>query len=314
MKKSGVIAMLLTAILCLSLMPAAALAEECNSYGLSNPRTEAFINTFGEDDYIGTWDCIYFGNYPQSDITGAETEPIKWRVLSVDGDDAFLLADRSLDCQPYYTEWAEVTWETSALRAWLNDDFYNNAFSSSEQSAIMTTTVINEDHPKFGTDSGNNTQDKVFLLSISESLNEEYGFPNDPSVRSATRWSKNTAYTAERGAYSYFSNDETYIGNGRGYWWLRSPGINGFLASYVIHYGDINQTGSNVNAYDFSGIRPAIHLDLSSSSWIYAGTVCSDGTVCDYDPGTGDDSGGSRSGVTPGGEETAPGASYGEDN
>lgn len=28
-------------------------------------------------------------------------EPIKWRVLSVNGDDAFLLADKNLDSRPY---------------------------------------------------------------------------------------------------------------------------------------------------------------------------------------------------------------------
>ena len=62
------------------------------SYGLSNPVV---------CDGVSTWDCIYFGNYWQNDTNGDgkadqndEKEPIKWRVLSVDGDDAFLLADQ----------------------------------------------------------------------------------------------------------------------------------------------------------------------------------------------------------------------------
>ncbi|MCI9537872.1 MAG: hypothetical protein HFG35_06230, partial [Eubacterium sp.] len=62
---------------------------------LKNPTTE---------NGITTWDCIWFGNYWQEDINGDgkadkndEKTPIKWRVLSVEGDDVFLLADKNLD-------------------------------------------------------------------------------------------------------------------------------------------------------------------------------------------------------------------------
>ena len=48
---------------------------------------------------VTTWDCIYFGNYYQSN--SSTKEPIKWRVLSVDGNDAFLLADQNLDVMLY---------------------------------------------------------------------------------------------------------------------------------------------------------------------------------------------------------------------
>lgn len=45
---------------------------------------------------VTTWDCIYFGNYWKNDTNGDgkadqddKKEPIKWRVLSVNGNDAF---------------------------------------------------------------------------------------------------------------------------------------------------------------------------------------------------------------------------------
>lgn len=42
-------------------------------------------------------------------------QPIKWRVLSADGDTALLLADVALDCQEYNTECESVTWEVSTI-------------------------------------------------------------------------------------------------------------------------------------------------------------------------------------------------------
>ena len=40
-------------------------------------------------------------------------EPIKWRVLRVDGDQAFLLSDIALDDQRYNIDAKSITWETS---------------------------------------------------------------------------------------------------------------------------------------------------------------------------------------------------------
>lgn len=82
-------------------------ADTQADYGLSNPTTDK--------DGVTTWDCVWFGNYLQSDATGATKEPVKWRVLSVDGDDAFLLADKNLDCKRYHTTNTGVTWETADI-------------------------------------------------------------------------------------------------------------------------------------------------------------------------------------------------------
>ena len=79
------------------------------------------------------YDCVWFGRYPQSDATGVKKEAIKWRVLSVYGNDAFLIADCNLDCQPYNTTRTDVTWETSTIRSWLNG--YNAGY-------IMQTELI----------------------------------------------------------------------------------------------------------------------------------------------------------------------------
>lgn len=80
---------------------------EAAEHTLSNPRVK---------NGVTTWDCVWFGNYWQSDTNGDgkanqndNKEPIKWRVLSVDGDDAFLLSDYNLDCKKYNETYTKVT-------------------------------------------------------------------------------------------------------------------------------------------------------------------------------------------------------------
>ena len=223
--------------------------------------------TVSEDKFV-TWSCIYFGNYFQSNST--VKEPIKWRVLSVNGTDAFILADQNLDCKPYNTGEGAVPWENCTLRTWLNTDFYNAAFNNSEKNAINTTTVVND---------GNNTQDKIYVLSSEEADNESYGL-----INKLAQGAKNTEYTKNHGAYTYTYNPRivgayesgAYYFDGFGKWWVRS--IASDLNVYFVDYGGgVWQTYNNAGATDY-GVRPCLHINLSSNSWSYAGTVCSDGT------------------------------------
>lgn len=178
--------------------------------GLKNPVTDS--------SGVTTWDCVYFGNYWQEDTNGDgivdendEKLPIKWRVLSVNGNDAFLLADQNMDARPYNTSSANVTWETCTLRSWLNgydasynvkntdysnDNFIDMAFSAAEKNAIRRTHVVNEEQTYSGTKGGNDTMDQMYLLSITEASNASYGFCSTFNADSKTRISTNTAYTA----------------------------------------------------------------------------------------------------------------------
>ncbi len=229
---------------------------------LQNPTTDG--------NGVTTWDCVCFGNYYQSN--SSTKEPIKWRVLSVNGNDAFLLADQNLDAKPYNEEDTDVTWATCTLRTWLNDTFLNTAFTSAEQAAIKNTTVVNDDNPYYGTEGGENTTDKVYLLSIAETSNTAYGFNGEFNTSSNTREAKNTAYAKECGAWTSTSTE--YEGNG--WWWLRSPGFDSGDASHVFIDG-YGFTVASVE-YGIDAVRPALHLNLSSSTlWSYAGKVTSEG-------------------------------------
>ena len=63
---------------------------------------------------------------------------------------------------------SDETWETCILRGYLNGEFYDETFSYAEKELIAETTVITNSNPYCGTDGGNDTNDKIFLLSIEE--------------------------------------------------------------------------------------------------------------------------------------------------
>ena len=287
-KSKRSLALLLISALLAGILPLSGSAPvQAAGYGLNNPTTDA--------NGVTTWDCIWFGNYWQEDTNGDgkadkndAKQPIKWRVLSVEGDDVFLLADKNLDCQMYNNTSTGVTWETCTMRSWLNgyggeinkdgkdysdSNFLNNAFSAAEQSAIKTTNIVNNDNPSYGTEGGKDTSDKVYLLSIDEVTNPEYGFNSSRSNYAESRRALNTAFAKEQGAWT--STSQEYAGNGA--WWLRSPGYLSDYASYVTLIGYVDTYGLNVY-YSTYAARPALHLNLSSaSSWSYAGTVTSEG-------------------------------------
>ena len=267
--------------------------QQKSQYILRNPKVEDDSST--ESGKKVTWNCLWFGSYPQSQITAEDGEiytiltnidnwnkngdviientkyhktekdyfkyePIKWRVLQSENGEAFLLSDVILDKQLYNENDKYVTWEKSSLRAWLNKKFINTAFSDEEKEKINITEIVNQDNPVYGIEGGNNTFDKIFLLSLSEVSEqqdgEKYGFLDD-EIRACGK--------------SDFSKTVSW-------WWLRSPGRNSFSAAEVDCCGWILRCGVDV-CYDSDGVRPALHLNLSSSNlFSYAGTVSSDGT------------------------------------
>ena len=204
---------------------------------------------------------VWFGNYMQS--SADSKEPVKWRVLSNADGKLLLLSDQNLDVVRYNETSTSVTWETCTLRKWLNgydghpydDAFIGSAFNEKELSAVAESELENADNPRQGTSGGNNTTDKVFLLSIAEATNTAYGFTDN-----GARLSTDTAYVAAGG----HTGGNMYGGVGEpDSWRLRSPGIFSTGAASVDLYGFVFDIGSGVN-YDRVAVRPAFNLDLKS--------------------------------------------------
>ena len=164
-----------------------------------------------------------------------------------------------------------------------NKNFIDTAFSTAQKNAIKTTKVENSNNIHYGSagQGGNDTSDKIFLLSEREVYNtddaKKYGFVLDGEVYDEARRCKCSTYAYAMGTWRNIEDSEC---NGNALWFLRSPGGSCYGdVTAVYDFGRVNSGGTSI-FFDHS-VRPAIHLDLSSidTANIYAGTVCSDGTV-----------------------------------
>lgn len=201
---------------------------------------------------------VTFGTYPQTKA-GNDATPIEWLVLARDGDKALLISCYGLDAQPYNTSIIDVTWETCTLRKWLNGTFYNKAFSSAEQAAILTTNVDNSKsqcYSAWNTSGGNNTQDKVFLLSYAEA-NKYFGVTYSGDINTKSRVAP-TAYAIAQGA---FRNSSKHVDSTNTGWLLRSPGNGRGSAAFVFPDGSLGSIGVS---YDSSAVRPALWVNLEA--------------------------------------------------
>ena len=195
---------------------------------------------------VSVGDVITFGTYEQDNDLSNGKEEIEWIVLEKEEDRVLVISKYGLDAQPYNTGMKGVTWNTCTLRKWLNSTFLDEAFTEAEQSLIPTVTLLNADNPEYGTAGGNDTEDKVFLLSIEET--EQY-FDTDESRECQT-----TAYAKEQGAYTGSSSEICW-------WWLRSPGDYSDSAAGVFDAGSVDFDGSSVYR-DNGGVRPALWINL----------------------------------------------------
>ncbi len=214
---------------------------------------------------------VKFGRYPQT-AEGTDSTPIEWLVLDYDArsNRSLLLSLYGLDAQPYNRAKpdTDITWEKCTLRDWLNGEFLNKAFTEDKRRSIIMTTVDNSQGQGFDfttvnktakkTNGGNNTEDKIFLLSYAEA--KKYLGVQHYSVSGSRSNTKSrvspTAYALMRGASS-----KTEEGTTAGIWWLRSPGSNQTYAALVQDNGAL-YSNFTVNT-DKGCVRPALWLDLN---------------------------------------------------
>ena len=208
----------------------------------------ALSEVVGSNLIVG--DIVTFGTFEQDRNTDNGTEPLEWRVLAIENGNALLLSQYVIDNLQYNEAKGDITWEDSTIRQWLNSEFYSDAFSSKEKKVIITTVLDNSQeagNPKWiEILGGNNTKDKVFLLSYREVAT--YFENNKSAVSTATK------YAAKRGADEWFTDACT--------WWLRSPGRVQYDGCYVTTKGKPDTS----SARDKRGIRPAIWVDLASAA------------------------------------------------
>ena len=171
----------------------------------------------------------------------------EWRVLDIQGDRALIITNRVIELS-YDLGSGFVTWEENGIRQWLNREFLGS-FASQDRIRIAETYVINNDNPWFGTFGGNNTTDRIFLLSTEEVV-LYFGDSGSLSNRPIGAVHFDDEFSLARIAL-------TEIGaNSR--WYLRSPGSNPSRVTFVCFGGSLRLDGHSY----VRGIRPALWLYL----------------------------------------------------
>ncbi len=214
------------------------------------------------DDYLNTvlriltvGDTVFYGTYEQDNNIKNGEEIIEWVVLEEDENQCLLISRYLLDCQPYNGIKEETNWETCTLRKWLNNEFLNTAFSEKERSLISLKQVNADSNPDYNTDPGNNTFDRIFILSALEAARY---YRSD-----GTRKCQPTSYAIAQGAI--ISSRDAVHNIATGWWWLRTPGGNQGRAARIDDDGDIFLYGSSVD-HQRNAVRPCLWLSRSFPS------------------------------------------------
>jgi len=163
-------------------------------------------------------------------------KPLEWLVLDVLPDRALLIAKDCLLLAPYNKELENVKWEGCSLRKEVLPQLLLQIFDDDkERDRVLLWKNRNPDSPQYGTWGGDDTDDKLFILSIDEAM-------------------------------QYFPNDGDRIARLNGdtvWWWLRSPGDNSHGAAHVNIGGSVYVRGLPVS-WSIGAVRPSFWLNLES--------------------------------------------------
>lgn len=243
------------------------------------------------EDLLG----VTLGKYEQDGNEDNGKESLEWIVLDTKDNLALVVSKYIVDCQPYNEGYKECVWENSSIRKWLNSDFFNTAFSQSEQERIVMAFVPDTDPdatvetPEETVENGEiseetetegtaeteeaaveitGTEDNIFLLSDFEVL--KYLF-DDENVEGDEAYCKATEYAKQRGVWTMTAGlfDSKGYGEqgvsedciGAGWWWLRTGGQTETKALDVDSMGAVRENGHDVGECH-DGVRPAMWIVL----------------------------------------------------
>ena len=165
---------------------------DMRSYGYVVPYSDTAVDmSYSDITYDGNkYRKVYIGSYRNSGweqnqaqyqhgyyskcIYYFKWEPIQWTVMKTD-ESVVAHADLVLD-EKVYRNANEAYWENSDIRTWLNGDFYASAFSEENKAVMVTEEVENKTNADSHIYGGENTFDKVWLLSYYE-MTSDNGFP-----------------------------------------------------------------------------------------------------------------------------------------
>lgn len=196
---------------------------------------------------LGSYEMEKWNRKRKKAFESGSTKDLLWEVIDYLPNTrcALVVCRNVVAYKKYNYKLTSVTWEDCSLREWLNSEFYETAFNASEMELIAETEISNPDNDRYHTPGGNDTKDRIFLLSLEE------------------------AQICFKGKEERMRRNCDGAGE---YWWLRSPGYLDRNAAFVNAYGGINFGGTGVEGdgyddyiddfYSTIGVCPAFWLKL----------------------------------------------------
>lgn len=273
-----------------------------------------------------TWDCIYFGSYPQGEVT-EDTDRDTYHTLQSSKDwntDDTL----TIDGDKYKRIQKEDATSTGASYRWSNDNTYHYFKFEPIKWRVMDVTntsayLISDlslDTQKYNQEardvSWNSSSLRSWLNGYDESKNQsktDYRSHNflDTAFESSE---KNRLISTKNDKVTILSEEDLKNNTGYGFsnkdsrtckasayaqamgahldsfdvcnWWTSDNGNSSLTAKYIQQSGEIYTKGYSV-AYAGNSVRVAVTIDLTQTdAYQYAGTVSSDGTINEVVPTT----------------------------
>ena len=256
------------------------------------------MNEYRASGIDALYDEITDNGYYRLNVYWFKYEPIKWRILTTSGNSAFIMSDIALDffsMQPdrksefrddlfaSYNNSAGVpdgtyanNWEYSFIRSWLNETFYNEVFNDLQKEIIQTTHLDNsarscnpDEYPKYYgyaenagknkyADQCNDTDDKIFLLSLRDVTTTAYGFNKDVKAEDPARNLQASDFAKFHGV-SMGNTQKDYVT-----WYTRSPSLavgNQGYTTFVL-YRDNKGVINSPDLVAEGGVVPALWITL----------------------------------------------------
>lgn len=155
------------------------LFEKLYDYKDSKTQMEKLKPSILQNAEVG--DTVVFGKYTadldsiydhsiRKDSHTAENG-IRWKVLEKQDNKMLIICDLKLWSELFNEIDEGTTWETCSLRQWMNNSLIDKCFSDEEKARILSTKISNPAYVSANGDvfdQGENTVDKLYLLSVDE--------------------------------------------------------------------------------------------------------------------------------------------------
>jgi len=192
---------------------------------------------------------IKFGTYEQ-DNNPKTKESLEWKICDIDDNRYLLVSSYCIDYKQLHKKYQEITWEECDLRKWLNDSFYDQAFSKKEKELVGLSEIKTNIY-QFSSDYVI-TQDKVFILSDNELLE----YTSGTSSIGVTTYAQAIYKKIES---KNGNSEHKEISNYQGYW-VRDPDIVNNSKWNCVELNRILGNSKPVNEYYF--VRPTIWIEV----------------------------------------------------